>query len=109
MIKLQYITQFDTPEKMAQLRGGMIPTETVQLIQLVQFWASQHGVTIIPSEVSEDQCTKVDTFMIPTQDIADQLTKHSLENGIDLSNIFASMKQHVEALGGTFTKVQTTV
>ena len=103
MITLKFIATFPNVSDLEMMRQR--PPELIQMIQLVQFWATQHNITILPPQVDQELKKITYQFNIPDQETWDAVVAHSNDNGIDVFDLGAQTRQFVESLGGTFERV----
>jgi hypothetical protein len=103
MITITFTTEFAEENGLAKLANP--PAEITQLIQLVHFWATQHGITIHPMVISEDNRVATSVYDVPSKEVYDAIMTHAEDNGIDIFTIGAKQREFVESVGGTFTRV----
>lgn len=103
MIKLKFIATFAQPEDLVKINDR--PAELVQMIQLVKFWATQYGVTVLPPVTDQAAGTIVWEFDIPDQATWDNILAHANDNSIDIFDLGAGLRTFMESIGGTFERV----
>lgn len=80
------------------------PAEQLQLQQLVQFWATQFGIQVVPPVINEARSKLERSFIIPDQEAYDAVLSHASDNGVDIFDVVAKIRELVEPLGGTVTR-----
>lgn len=103
MITIKFVASFPSSDAMDSMKN--LSPETNQMIQLVQFWSTQHNVTIIPPQADTVNNKITYSYSVPDQATLDSIIAHANDNGIDVYQLSQSVKEHVEALGGTYERI----
>ena len=103
MITVKFVATFPSQEAMDSMKN--LAPETNQMIQLVQFWSTQHNVTTTPPQVDMVNHKITYSYSVPDQTTLDSIIAHANDNGIDVYGLSQSVREHVQALGGTYERI----
>lgn len=104
MITVKLIGTFPNPaEMMTKLTER--PPELIQMIQLVKFWATQHGVSVVAPEFDTVAGKAVWEFQIPNQQIWDEVLAHAGDNSIDVFDLGDQLRTYMESFGGSLERI----
>lgn len=102
MFKITIAVEFPEAGGLAALQNR--PAEQLQLQQLIQFWATQFSIQVVPPVINEERSKLERSFIIPDQEAYDAILGHAAENGVDIYDVVAKLREFVEPLGGTVTR-----